>query len=281
MPLSTPTRSTSSIVPRNAINQPGGVSFIAQGAAVPSRPLKEILDAAPQILLIDDVNPVHGSPAAWKVADKLKQVPYIVSFGSFVDETSVLADLILPDHSFLESWVDAAPESGSAKAVRTKFGPVMKPLYDTRSTPDVLLAVAKALAKPLAPALPSTFEEYLNAAPENAPASFSRSVPAGEANRRGGTSVPPAGASSTSAKATVDKKDAPLRYADPVFDGDAAQYPYHFLPYASQGLYDGSLAHLPWLQEMPDPMTSGMWCSWVEINEKKAHRARHRPRRPD
>ena len=49
-----------------------------------------------------------------------------------------------------------------------------------------------------------------------------------------------------------------------------SQYPYHFLPYASQALYDGSLAHLPWLQEMPDPMTSGMWCSWVEINEKKA-----------
>jgi anaerobic selenocysteine-containing dehydrogenase len=42
------------------------------------------------------------------------------------------------------------------------------------------------------------------------------------------------------------------------------------MPYASQGLYDGSLAHLPWLQELPDPMTSGMWCSWVEINEKKA-----------
>ena len=50
-----------------------------------------------------------------------------------------------------------------------------------------------------------------------------------------------------------------------------SQYPYHFMPYASQALYDGSLAHLPWLQEMPDPMTSGMWCSWVEINEKKAH----------
>jgi anaerobic selenocysteine-containing dehydrogenase len=55
-----------------------------------------------------------------------------------------------------------------------------------------------------------------------------------------------------------------------VFDGDANQYPYHFLPYASQMLHDGSGAHLPWLQETPDPMTSGMWCSWVEINEKKA-----------
>jgi len=55
-----------------------------------------------------------------------------------------------------------------------------------------------------------------------------------------------------------------------VFDGDASQYPYHFMPYASQMLHDGSLAHLPWLQELPDPMTSGMWCSWVEINARKA-----------
>ena len=42
------------------------------------------------------------------------------------------------------------------------------------------------------------------------------------------------------------------------------------IPHASQAFYDGSLAHLPWLQELPDPMTSGMWCSWVEINAKKA-----------
>ena len=35
---------------------------------------------------------------------------------------------------------------------------------------------------------------------------------------------------------------------------------------------DGSLAHLPWLQEMPDPMTSAMWSSWVEINPQTAAR---------
>ena len=138
----------------------GRLSFIPQGAPVATRPLKEIIDAAPKVLLIDDVNPVFGSPAAWKVADALKRVPFIVSFGSFIDETSALADLILPDHSFLESWVDAAPESGSAKAAPSKFGPVMRPLYDTRSTPDVLLEVSRGLAKPLA-GLPNTFEEYL------------------------------------------------------------------------------------------------------------------------
>ena len=226
------------------LNQPGGISFVPQPPPVATRALAEILAAAPKVLLVDDVNPVFGTPASWKVSDAFKRVPFIVSFGSFVDETSALADLILPDHSFLESWVDAAPESGSAKAVPVKFGPVMKPLYDTRSTPDVLLGISRGLAKPIA-GLPNTFEEFLNQ----------------ETDRRGLTSVPPAGAS----------KDAPLQaWADPVFDGDAAQYPYHFLPYASAQFYDGSLAHLPWLQELPDPMTSGMWCSWVELNERKA-----------
>ncbi len=225
-----------------ALNQTGGMSFIAQGAAVATRPLKDILDAVPKVLLIDDVNPVYGSPSAWKVADALKRVPFIVSFGSFIDETSALADLILPDHSFLESWVEAAPESGSAKAVASKFAPVMRPLYDTRSTPDVLLEISRGLAAPLA-GLPNTFEEFLNAAPKDRP----------------------------NDRLNVRANDRlNVAYADPVFDGEAGQFPYHFMPYASQGLYDGSLSHLPWLQELPDPMTSGMWCSWVEINEKKA-----------
>jgi anaerobic selenocysteine-containing dehydrogenase len=57
---------------------------------------------------------------------------------------------------------------------------------------------------------------------------------------------------------------------DPDFDGDPNQYPFHFLPYPSNQFLDGSLAHLPWLQEMPDPLTSAMWSSWVEINPAAA-----------
>jgi len=63
-----------------------------------------------------------------------------------------------------------------------------------------------------------------------------------------------------------------VRFQPPTFDGDAAQFPFHFLPYASAAFLDGSLAHLPWLQEMPDPMTSAMWSSWVELNPKTAER---------
>ena len=59
-------------------------------------------------------------------------------------------------------------------------------------------------------------------------------------------------------------------FEEPQFDGAADQYPFHFLPYPSNQFGDGSTAHLPWLQEMPDPLTSAMWSSWVEINERKA-----------
>jgi anaerobic selenocysteine-containing dehydrogenase len=66
--------------------------------------------------------------------------------------------------------------------------------------------------------------------------------------------------------------EAALRRPEPQFDGDAGEYPFHFLPYPSNQFLDGSLAHLPWLQEMPDPLTSAMWCSWAEINPSTAAR---------
>ncbi len=44
------------------------------------------------------------------------------------------------------------------------------------------------------------------------------------------------------------------------------------MPYVSSQFGDGSAAHLPWLQEMPDPLTSAMWSSWVEINPQTAER---------
>jgi len=63
-----------------------------------------------------------------------------------------------------------------------------------------------------------------------------------------------------------------FRRTEPEFDGDPAQYPFHFLPYPSNQFLDGTLAHLPWLQEMPDPLTSAMWSSWIEINPQTAAR---------
>ena len=56
-----------------------------------------------------------------------------------MDETSALADLILPDNSPLESWVDVVPASGSAKTVVSMAPPAMNSIHNTRSTPDYFL----------------------------------------------------------------------------------------------------------------------------------------------
>ena len=150
-----------------SVDVQGGLSFMPQSAAAsPSRSLRDMLSSAtaPQVLLLDDANPVFGAPAVLKVGEAIRKVPFIASFGSFLDETSVLADLILPDHSFLESWVESVPESGATAAVATVAGPAMRPLYDTRAMGDVLLDVGRQLARPLNPPLPwQTFEEMLQA----------------------------------------------------------------------------------------------------------------------
>ncbi|MGD9904351.1 MAG: molybdopterin-dependent oxidoreductase [Vicinamibacterales bacterium] len=218
----------------------GGVSFTPQATppAAPARTLTALLEAPPpQVLLLDDANPLFAAPASWQVGEWLRGVPFVVSFGSFVDDTTAFADLVLPDHSFLESWTESAPESGATTLVATVAAPVAKPLYDTRSTPDVLLEVSRRLARPPEPALPwQTFDEMLQAPVEAA--------------------APPA----------PPRAGAATAWQSPALAGAAAEFPFHFLPYPSQAFVDGSLAHLPWLQELPDPLTSAMWSSWVELN---------------
>jgi anaerobic selenocysteine-containing dehydrogenase len=49
-----------------------------------------------------------------------------------------------------------------------------------------------------------------------------------------------------------------------------AQYPLHLIPSVNASLRDGRNANQPWLQESPDPLTTIVWDSWVEIHPKKA-----------
>ena len=202
------------------------------------------------------------------------KIPFIVSFGNFTDETSALADLMLPDHSFLESWVDGLPESGAQVAVANLAPPAVRPLHQTRAMPDVLLDVARRLRQPLAPPLPETFEEVLQAAFAALPKPSGSQA---EAADDPWTTVQEQGGwwGATSAAPDVSARQpgpSATRFAEPQFDGDATAHPFHFLPYTSPAFLDGSLAHLPWLQEMPDALSTAMWSSWVEINPKAAER---------
>jgi anaerobic selenocysteine-containing dehydrogenase len=187
-------------------------------------------------------------------------VGFIASFGSFLDDTSTLADLILPDHSFLESWSDSLPESGAGVAVVNAAGPAMRPMHQTRATTEVMIELAGKLKQPVT--LPwKSFDDMLKASmPEAAWTALQKQ---GWASIGSG-SAPRDGEPRTGVKAVT--------YSEAKFDGDAAAFPLHLMPYPSAAFGDGSLAHLPWLQELPDPLTSAMWSSWVELNPSTARR---------
>ena len=248
--------------------RPAGFRLAPQGSstALGTSDLPYISEA--QVLLIDGANPIFNALTSWKLRETVARLPFIVSLGSFLDETSILSDLILPDHSFLESFAEAAPESGSLVAVAGVAPPVMKPLHDTRATPDVLLDVSRQLARPLE--LPwQTFEEMLTAEFMKLPGASADSDAWTEAQEKGGWwgTLP---ATIAAAQTPIAPSPSSLAWEEPKFDGDAQQYPMHLQPYLSSAFLDGSLAHVPWLQELPDPMTSAMWSSWVEINPATA-----------
>ena len=233
---------------------------------------------APQMLLLYDANPIFSAPPALRISEALGKIPYIVSFSSFIDETSAQADLILPDHAPLESWLDSIPESGSVQSVASLAPPAVLPLHDTRPMPDVLLGLAHQLGGDLAKALPwTTYDAMLRAAfvPLRARGGSIDAKTDDDfwdaAQTQGGWwSVPAHVANSTAA--TVAPKQAPMSASAPEFAGAAGDFPFYFLPYVSPSLGDGSLAHLPWLQELPDVLTSAMWSSWVEVNPKTGER---------
>jgi menaquinone reductase, molybdopterin-binding-like subunit len=265
-----------------SFGKPGGLLFRALPGAKPSASLRSWASevatgaAAVNVLLLYNANPVFAAPAEWGVQRALDKIPFIASFGSFIDETSALADLILPDHSPLESWLEDTPESGSAKFIVSVAPPAMNPLHNTRAMPDVLLDVAHQLGGEPAKSLPwKTYEEAIQASfvalykelgsqtAKDAAEFWKKAQEQGgwwstETNR-----VAPAGGSPTAIAA---------KYEAPQFSGDSSQYPYHFLPFASQLFYDGSLANLPWLQETPDPLSTVMWGTWVEINPRTAEK---------
>jgi anaerobic selenocysteine-containing dehydrogenase len=199
-----------------------------------------------------------------------------VSFGSFIDETSKLADLILPDHSYLESWMDDIPESGAMESVLNLAPPAMMPLYQTRSWPDVLLDVAHRLGGRASNALPwKTYDEMLKAA--YVPLRKSPGSITAKNDDEFWQKLTEAGFWS-SAERTSPRKPIPaptrvgVKAEDPQWDGAAKDYPFQFLPYASQQFLDGAHANLPWLQQLPDVLSTAMWSSWVEINPQTAAR---------
>jgi molybdopterin-containing oxidoreductase family iron-sulfur binding subunit len=230
----------------DAPGTPGGFRDIAKQIAAMN-------SGSVSVLLIHGSNPVYSLPADAGFSEALDEVDFVVSFASIPDETSEKADLILPDHTPLESWGDAAPREG----VRSLVQPTIRPLYDTQSLPDTLLQTARAMGDDVAAALPpGSFRSVLEAAWSD--------VNWREALARGGV-FGEAPAASVALSDAVTK----LEFRESELEGSG---PFTLFAHPSPLLSDGSGANLSWLQETPDPVTSVAWQSWAEISRASAER---------
>ncbi len=105
-------------------------------------------------LLVHDADPYYTTLDSAAVAKAFDHIPFVVSFSTYMDETAYHADLILPNHHYLERSEDIATPIGLQKPVLGLLKPVVAPQFDTRHTGDVLMTIAKSLGGSVADAFP-------------------------------------------------------------------------------------------------------------------------------
>ena len=115
-------------------------------------------DSPIQVLFVAGANPLYSMADTEAVAKAFDKIPLVVSFSSFMDETAANADLILPNHIFLERYEDVPHARGFPRPIIGLTRPVVEPLYNTRHTGDVLIQLAGKLGGTVAEAF--AWESY-------------------------------------------------------------------------------------------------------------------------
>ncbi len=101
-------------------------------------------------------NPLFSAPDPARLRAAMSKVPLLVSFSPFLDESTAMADLVLPDHTYLERWqLDETPPSVGYPLFSVRQ-PVVEPLHETRSTGEVLIQIARAIGAPVGRAFPQS-----------------------------------------------------------------------------------------------------------------------------
>jgi anaerobic selenocysteine-containing dehydrogenase len=93
-------------------------------------------------------NPIWTAPNGQVWEEALKDV-FVIETSPFPSETAMFADVVLPDHTFLERMQDAPtyPFQGFPMAqLRT---PAVKPLYDTKYFGDTIIEIGKRMKGPM------------------------------------------------------------------------------------------------------------------------------------
>jgi molybdopterin-containing oxidoreductase family iron-sulfur binding subunit len=249
------------------------------------------------VILTHNCNPVYTAPASLKFAEAYKKVGTKVSFSQVMDETSAMADVICPDHHYLESWGDAHPKAGHFSLQQPTINPIFSaPRYEgTRQFQDTLLAWA---------GVKSNYYTYLQAYWQNHIfpqqgkyldfASFwahtlhdgvlkvnvAKETPA-IVMAKDSAGMPIMTGVAVAAVADTTKVETPVKEEEVVAPTDVLPTPdynkaasmatsvkggaFELAVYEKVGLGNGNQSNNPWLMELPDPISKVTWDNYITM----------------
>jgi anaerobic selenocysteine-containing dehydrogenase len=226
-----------------------------------------------RMLLVHGADPVYGLPNSVGFREALNRDDlFIVSFSPFIDETTVMADLILPDRIYLEDWGSNIPNPAPGYEIIGIQQPVVNPVsdLDPQSFYDVLLMAAQEQGREAE--LPwANMQEALRASSDTLFGMGRGSVPGATVEefwnnmlRQGGWwdegTTGPAPTPPDGLLAQIAARAAPPRHT-----GEGL----YLMPFPHNSLLDGRNTHVPWAQGAPDPVTTITWQTWAEMNQRQ------------
>jgi molybdopterin-containing oxidoreductase family iron-sulfur binding subunit len=217
------------------------------------------------VLVISGVNPAYALPEEAGFIKAIGKVGAVVSVSAHMDETTALAQIVLPQSTSFERWDDSEPAPGLWNLNQ----PAMQPLYKdgSQSFGDTILALLKVLGKPVQNA--TTFYDYLRlkwrerTGEANFEERWTGYVEKGGDWPESGRLERPTAIPSLALGVLRPDGFKPV----PVKDGDLA-----LMVFPTINSFDGSSANRAWMQELPNPITTAVWGSWVEMHPTLAER---------
>jgi anaerobic selenocysteine-containing dehydrogenase len=258
-------------------------------------------------LILYRSNPVFSKPEGGTWVEALRKIPLVVSCSPLHDESTIWADLVLPDDTYLERWEIVEPAPSSGMPIIGLRQPVVHKRHDTMPTGDLVIRLARELGNGVAAAFPwadyreamtqqlqgidrdtttligrmektgawsgeQQFERWADAfaTPSGRFEFYSQTI----ASRLAATFPTPESLEQhlVSHRVRTRGDDLCLPHWEPAqVAGDAREYPFLLDAYRGINYAEGGVRHLPWLVELP---AAGLlaWKEIVEINPHDAER---------
>ncbi len=227
-----------------------------------------------EALFITEANPLYTLTDTQDTGKAFEKIPFIVSFSSYMDETARHADLILPNHMYLERYEDVPMPFGMIQQAVGLARPVVEPQLDTKHVGDVIIESAKGLGGSVAKSFP--WKTYYSCLKETLGEKWQSMVVNGFWS--GSKSM------NQALKTSFDTISGKFEFVDPNtglkpqfkpvrIQGDERQYPLLLMPYDSIRLAHGYIGDPPFMVKTVEDIVLKHNDVFVEVNPKTARAA--------